>query len=146
MWRHHLFQDVAHDTLTFRNSTRQTALPMRRLGSFLPGEGVGGGGVHWNGQVWRFLPSDFAARSHNLKRYGKGAVPADMTIADYPVSYDELEPSFDKFEYLCGVSGKAGNLKGAIQPGGNPFEGARAREYPTPPLQMTLAPQIFARS
>ena len=49
---------------------------MRRLGSFLPGVGVGGGGVHWNGQVWRFLPSDFAARSHNLERYGARRGPA----------------------------------------------------------------------
>src|SRR5438105_396013 len=33
MWRHHLFQNVAHDTLSFRNSSNQTALPMRRLGN-----------------------------------------------------------------------------------------------------------------
>jgi gluconate 2-dehydrogenase alpha chain len=113
MWRHHLFQNVAHSTLTFRNKPDQLALPMRRLGSFLPGAGVGGGGVHWNGQVWRFLPSDFAARSHNLERYGADAVnAADMTIQDYPVTYEELEPYYDKFEYLCGVSGKAGNLNG----------------------------------
>ncbi|HSC20557.1 MAG TPA: hypothetical protein VLC07_02415, partial [Solirubrobacterales bacterium] len=46
-WRHHLFQDVAHTTLTFRNSADQVALPMRRLGSFLPGAGVGSGSVHW---------------------------------------------------------------------------------------------------
>ncbi len=43
----------------------QTALPMRQLGSFLPGTGVGGAGIHWNGQTWRFLPTDFMARSHN---------------------------------------------------------------------------------
>ncbi|HEY5020986.1 MAG TPA: hypothetical protein VII30_00730, partial [Gemmatimonadaceae bacterium] len=35
-----LFQDTARDTLTFRNSMDQTALPMRHLGSFLPGVGV----------------------------------------------------------------------------------------------------------
>ena len=127
-WRHRLFQNVAHETLTFRNKRDQVALPMRRLGSFLPGTGVGGGGVHWNGQVWRFLPSDFAARSHNLERYGAAAVAAaDMTIQDYGVTYAELEPHFDKFEYLCGISGKAGNLGGKIQPGGNPFEGPRSR-------------------
>ena len=96
MWRHHLFQDVSHNTLTFRNDAAQTALPMRRLGSFFPGEGVGGGGVHWNGQVWRFLPTDFRARSHNLQRYGRAAIPADMTIADYPVSYEEIEKGYDK--------------------------------------------------
>ena len=42
----------------------QTALPMRDLVSFLPGNGVGGAGVHWNGQTWRFLPTDFQLRSH----------------------------------------------------------------------------------
>ena len=36
-----------------------------------------------------------------------------MTIQDWGVTYDELEPYYDKFEYLCGISGKAGNLKGA---------------------------------
>ena len=82
-WRHELFQRLSHDTLTIRNKTSETALPMRQLGSFLPGSGVGGAGVHWNGQVWRFLPSDLKARSHNLQRYGKAAVPDDMTIQDY---------------------------------------------------------------
>jgi gluconate 2-dehydrogenase alpha chain len=50
MWRHHLFQNVTDDTLTIRNNVNQEALPMRRLGSFLLGTGVGSGGVHWNGQ------------------------------------------------------------------------------------------------
>ena len=47
-----------------------------------------------------------------------------MTIQDWGVSYDDLEPHYDQFEYLCGTSGTAGNLKGQIQDGGNPFEGA----------------------
>jgi len=144
MWRHHQFENVAHDTLTFRNNAGQVALPMRRLGSFLPGTGVGGAGIHWNGQVWRYLPTDFAVRSHNLKRYGASAIPPDMTVQDFPVTYDELEPHYDTFEYLCGISGKAGNLNGKIQPGGNPFEGWRSREYPNPPLDMTYGPTLFA--
>ncbi len=146
MWRHHQFENVAHDTLTFRNNAGQVALPMRRLGSFLPGTGVGGAGIHWNGQVWRYLPKDFAVRSHNLARYGKSAIPEDMTVQDFPVTYDELEPHYDTFEYLCGISGKAGNLNGTIQPGGNPFEGWRSREYPNAPLDMTYGPTLFAKA
>ena len=145
-WRKELFQKPAHETLTIRNNATQTALPMRSLGSFLPGVGVGGAGLHWNGQVWRFLPSDFTARSHNLERYGKTAVPDDMTIQDWGITYPELEPYYDKFEYLCGVSGKAGNLSGAIQQGGDPFEGPRSREYPNPPLDMPYAPMLFAQA
>ncbi len=145
-WRHELFQPPAHETLTIRNNPGQTALPMRRLGSFLPGIDVGGSGVHWNGQTWRFLPSDFIARTHNLGRYGKKMIPSDMTIQDFGVTYDDLEPHYDTFEYVCGISGKAGNLRGQIQEGGNPFEGPRQREYPNPPLDMTYPPTLFAEA
>ncbi len=145
-WRHELFQPAAHETLTVRNNVGQTALPMRRLGSFLPGINVGGAGVHWNGQTWRFLPTDFMARSHNLQRYGAQAIPDTMTIQDWGVSYDELEPWYDKFEYLCGIAGRAGNLRGEKQAGGNPFEGARQRDYPNPPMEMAYAPTLFAEA
>jgi choline dehydrogenase-like flavoprotein len=57
---------------------------------------LGGAGIHWNGQTWRFLPTDFQLRSHLELRYGKDALPADMTIQDWPVSYDELEPYYDR--------------------------------------------------
>jgi gluconate 2-dehydrogenase alpha chain len=145
-WRNELFQPAAHETLTIRNNPSETALPMRRLGSFLPGIDVGGAGVHWNGQTWRFLPSDFVARSHNTRRYGSKMLPPEMTIQDWGVSYDELEPHYDTFEYLCGISGKAGNLRGEIQEGGNPFEGPRQREYPNPPMDMTYPPTLFAEA
>jgi gluconate 2-dehydrogenase alpha chain len=117
------------------------------MGSFLPGEGVGGAGVHWNGQTWRFLEKDFVFKSHNQQRYGKAAVEAyDMTIQDWGITYADLEPHYDKFEKLCGISGKAGNLNGKIQPGGNPFEAPRANEYPTPPMDMTYGPTLFAEA
>jgi len=107
---------------------------------------VGGAGVHWNGQCWRFLPSDFVARTHLEQRYGKDFVPPGMTIQDWGVTYDELEPYYDRFEYVCGVSGKAGNLQGAKQEGGNPFEGARRREYPLPPLARSYGTSIFDKA
>jgi mono/diheme cytochrome c family protein len=63
--RNELFEEPERETLTFRNSADQTALPMRHLGSFKPASGAGGAGVHWNGQNWRFLPADDDA----IKRY-----------------------------------------------------------------------------
>src|SRR6202795_1071227 len=147
MWRHHLFQKVSHYTPTIRNNVNQEALPMRHLGSFLLGTGVGSGGVHWNGQIWRFLPTDFLTKSHNQQRYGKKAVSDyDLTVQDWGVTYEELEPYYDQFDKVCGTSGKAGNLKGEIRPGGNPFEGARANEYPTPPMPQTLGPTLFGKA
>src|ERR1700742_1847797 len=105
MWRHHLFQNVKSSTLTFRNNTGQQALPIRQLGSFLPGTGVGGAGVHWNGQIWRYLPTDFKIKSHNEQRYGTQATDG-LTVQDFPVTYDELEPHYNKFDLVCGTSGK----------------------------------------
>jgi gluconate 2-dehydrogenase alpha chain len=145
-WRNDLFQEPARETLTFRNSQDETALPMRELGSFLPAVGVGGAGIHWNGQNWRFLPADFEFRSHNVQRYGAGKIPDTMTIQDWGVTYDELEPHYDRWEYLCGISGKAGNIQGKIQPGGNPFEGARQRDFPNPPMEMTYGPVLFGKA
>jgi gluconate 2-dehydrogenase alpha chain len=69
-----------------------------------------------------------------------------MTIQDWGVSYDELEPHYDRFEYLCGTSGTAGNLKGVIQDGGNPFEGARSRPYPTPAQPQPFSHTLFAQA
>jgi gluconate 2-dehydrogenase alpha chain len=141
-----LFLRPEQDTLTFRNNLIQTALPIRNFVSFLPGNGVGGAGVHWNGQTWRFLPTDFKLRSYLEQRYGKNMLPADMTIQDWPLSYDELEPYYDRFEKLCGTSGKAGNIRGEMQAGGNPFEGWRSSEYPNPPLKQTYGPTLFAEA
>jgi len=139
-----LFLRPAQETLTFRNNAGQTALPIREWASFLPGNGVGGAGVHWNGQTWRFLPTDFRCRSHLEERYGKSFLPADMTIQDWPLSYEEIEPYYDRFEKLCGTSGKAGNIRGEKQAGGNPFEGSRSSQYPTPPMKQTYGPTLFA--
>ncbi len=141
--RYKLMMDTQRNTLSFRNNTSETALPMRRLGSFLPGEGLGGAGVHWNGQLWRPLPSDLRIRSHYTERYGAASIPPDLTIQDWGVSYDELEPHFDFFEKICGTGGKVGNLRGKKTPGGNPFEGPRSNPYPNPPMKQTLSMKLF---
>lgn len=144
--RYRLMMDTSRNTLSFRNSRSETALPMRRLGSFLPGEGLGGAGVHWNGQLWRPLPSDLELRSHYARKYGAGHIPEELTIQDWGVSYDELEPHYDFFERICGTAGQAGNLRGARQEGGNPFEGARSNPYPNPPMKQPLATTLFGEA
>src|SRR5258708_6219550 len=144
--RHDPMQNTARDTLTVRNNPSQEALPMRRLGSCLPGEVVGGSAVHWSGHTWRWTDMEFKIRSMYEERYGKSFIPADMTIQDWGISYAELEPYYEKFEYTAAISGKAGNIKGEIQAGGNPFEAPRARDYPLPPLTPILASEMFAQA
>ena len=138
-----LMQDNSTDTITFRNAPDELALPIRRFGAFLPGEGVGGTGIHWGALHWRFLPTDFRIRSVLTEKYGAKAIPDSMTIQDWPVSYDELEPHYDRFEKLCGVSGQAGNVRGKLVAGGNPFEGPRSEDYPNKPIKTAVAPAMF---
>ena len=138
--------DVKQNTLTFRNSRDQRALPMRRLGSFLPGEGLGGAGIHWNGQIWRPLPSDLEMRSHYVDRYGPDVLPDDLSVQDWGVTYDELEPHLDFFEKICGAAGYAGNLNGESRDGGNVFEGSRSNDYPNPAMKQPISNTLFGKA
>src|SRR5262247_3538434 len=90
-YRLELIQDPALETVTFRHRPSESALPMRRFGSFLPGNSVGGAANHWGGQHWRYLPSDHLTRSHIVERYGAKAIPDDMPIQDWAMTYGELE-------------------------------------------------------
>src|SRR5262249_43455967 len=76
-YRLELIQDPALETVTFRHRPSESPLPMRRFGSFLPGNSVGGAANHWGGQHWRYLPSDHLTRSHIVERYGAKAIPDD---------------------------------------------------------------------
>ncbi len=95
---------------------------------------VGGTTVHYDCASLRLHPWHFAARTRVTERYGPDAIPSDSTLADWPVSYDELEPYYGAVEYAIGVSGAAGNLGGTLNPRGNVFEGPRSRDYPMPPV------------
>ena len=144
--QHELFLRPAQMSVTFRNNTQQTALPVRNWGAFMLGNGAGGAGVHWNAETWRFSPTDFVLHTHLTQRYGASFLPADMTIQDWGITFEQLEPCYDQFEFLCGTSGQAGNLNGAIQEGGNPFEGPRSRPYPTPPMKQGYGHMLFAEA
>lgn len=143
--RRDLFLQAKVESITVRNNASQTALPIRDYGSFLLGNGVGGAGVHWNGWTWRFWDSDFQIHSKLTTRYGASKIDG-LQLQDWGVTAAELEPYFDRFEYLAGISGKAGNINGRLQEGGNPFDDPRSREYPLPPMQMTYGPTLFAQA
>jgi gluconate 2-dehydrogenase alpha chain len=112
----------------------------------LPGTGLGGSLVHWNGQTYRYQDTDFRLRTRVSERYGNKFIPPDITIQDWGVTAAELEPFFDRFEYLLGTSGKAGNVQGRNIPGGNPFEDPRSRDYPTPPQKEPYGSAMFRKA
>jgi choline dehydrogenase-like flavoprotein len=79
---------------------------------------VGGGTLSYGAQAWRYMPQDFRMRS----TYG---VPSGSSLEDWPISYDDLEPFYDKAENEIGVSGDYS---------ATPFRGPRQRDLPMPPL------------
>jgi choline dehydrogenase-like flavoprotein len=101
----------------------------------LPSEGgyqnnaacVGGGTLSYGAMAWRFMPQDFRMRSI----YG---APAGSSLEDWPISYDDLEPFYDKAEYEIGISGDYS---------GSPFFGPRKRPLPMPPLPPNREFQIL---
>jgi gluconate 2-dehydrogenase alpha chain len=142
--RLHMMQDLSLETVTVRHDSIQRALPMRQYGAFLPGSGIGGAGEHWNGLSPRFLPDCFELFSRTVEKYGAKRLPADHSIQDWGVTYDEMEPYYTRAERMLGISGKAGNIQGKKIAGGNIFEGWRSREYPTPPIKIPYFSALFS--
>ncbi len=153
--RHELIPDMKSDPITWRpdEMTEAVLLPWA-TGPLAtheplhlpPSIGTGGGTVHWSGSAWRLRQSDFRMRSTILERFGKEAIPEHTSIVDWPISYSNLEPYYDRVEWEFGFSGKAGNIKGEIVPGGNPFEAPRSRDYPLPPLTAGAADRHFVEA
>ena len=102
-----VLQDLSVQTLTFRNFVGQKALPMRQLGSFLPGEGVGGGAVHWNGQTWRFQPEWFGCVAGSTSATEGFSLRPEVTIQDWGLTYEEIEPYYmHSSRKCCGIGGR----------------------------------------
>jgi gluconate 2-dehydrogenase alpha chain len=138
--RQDLRPDPKRQPVTWRPNPNTRARP---ISSMSYGNQAGGGTVHYGSVSWRLHEDDFRARSQTIERYGAAAIPENSSLVDWPLSYADLEPYYDRAEYELGVSGKAGNLQGKKIDGGNVFEAPRQREYPLPALQMDQSEIIF---
>ncbi len=138
--RQDLRPDPKRQPVTWRPNPGVKARPIPRQNN---GNQAGGGTVHYGTLSWRFHEDDFRVRSSTIERYGASAIPEDSSVIDWPLSYADLEPYYERAEYELGVSGKAGNLQGKKIEGGNVFEAPRKRDYPMPPLFVDQAGQLF---
>jgi choline dehydrogenase-like flavoprotein len=59
---------------------------------------VGSGTRVYGAQAWRFMPQDF----HMSTLYG---VPENSSLADWPISYNDLAPYYEQAEWEIGVCG-----------------------------------------
>ena len=82
---------------------------------------VGGTTLHFTGNFWRFRPIDF-------NEFSKLGAVAGADVADWPITYEELEPYYSAVEEAMGISGDSSNAPG---------EPPRSKPYPLPPLNVT---------
>jgi choline dehydrogenase-like flavoprotein len=87
---------------------------------------VGGGTLSYGAMAWRYHPNDFKMKSTYATKVPSAFVGS--TLEDWPISYDDLAPFYEKAEWEIGVSGDDSN---------NPFKGPRRKPLPMPPLPAT---------
>ena len=130
---HDRTQNAAKETFSLRYTSRETALPIRRMGPFLSGSGAGGAGVLWGGLSPRFRPGSFVPVQRFQRLTSENEFDG-IEMRDWPINYDDLEDAYSIFEQIAGVSGPAGPVKGA---------GWRSRPYPVKPASTNEGPEMF---
>lgn len=88
---------------------------------------VGSGTRVYAGQAWRFMPQDFQMASI----YG---IPEGSSLADWPITYEELAPFYQKAEWNIGVCGDHQYMTHLP-----PYD----KPYPMPPLELSRKSSIF---
>ena len=111
---------------TFRHDESDTAvMPTRSPVRYA--RTVGGSSVHFTANFWRLRPVDFKERSL------LGPI-SGTTFADWPITYEELEPYYTKVDWEIGVSGAPG-----------PFDAPRSRPFPMPPMPIKSSGVLLER-
>jgi len=88
---------------------------------------VGGSSAHFSANFWRLRESDFKERSL------LGPI-SGTNFADWPISYEELEPYYTKVDWEIGVSGAPG-----------PYDAPRSKPFPVPPMPIKSAGVLMER-
>jgi gluconate 2-dehydrogenase alpha chain len=140
--RNYIQQDGFLEPRTFRQSDTATAGLSDDV-NVLP-KAVGGAFQHADAKTPRFNKVDFQLRTRfaalaaqgvlipGFNDLGSASAPIPpASFADWPFTYDDLEPFYTEAEALYGVQGLQGD---------NPFESDRSKPYPMPPgVPMYLA-------
>ena len=118
MFMHGITTDPAVSPQTFRRTSDVEAVQPSGNSPLVYARLVGGSGNHFTANFWRLHEIDFHERSVLGPISGTG-------FADWPITYQELEPYYTKVDWEVGVSGLAG---------ASPFDPPRTKPYPMPPV------------
>jgi gluconate 2-dehydrogenase alpha chain len=98
--------------------------------------GIGGSVIHWGGALRRLHPHHFKYRTYVRERWGEAVLPEGQTLADWPLTYDDLEPYYTLAEDHIGVAGDGSR---------NPFV-PRRTPYPLPPMRPFTMGETFRKA
>jgi choline dehydrogenase-like flavoprotein len=121
--------DPALSPQTFRVDASEVARQPPMGNSLVYARIVGGSSAHFTANFWRFHENDFQERSLLGGIAGTG-------FADWPITYQDLEPYYSKVEWEVGVSGLANS---------SPFDPPRTKPYPMPPLPVKSSGVLLER-
>src|SRR3954453_16588279 len=93
---------------------------------------VGGGTIHWDAKTPRFWRQDFKGLSTH------GPVPG-ANVADWPLTYDALAPSYEEGEKRLGVQGAVKRMRAP-----SPAQVPRKPQFPVPPTPPMYAGKLLA--
>ena len=97
---------------------------------------VGGSVIHWGGALRRCHPHHFKYLTYVRENFGEEVLPEGHTLADWPVSYEDLEPYYTLLEGLIGVAGD-GDANSFVP---------RSKPYPMPPMRPFRTGEVFRRA
>lgn len=104
-WRQRADQEETHAaTFDAEGDTHEATFSLGRMVN-----GVGGSAGHYGAWLRRFHPSHFRPLTRIIDKFGRNALPEGCTLADWPVTYDDLEPYYTRLEHLIGVAGDDSN-------------------------------------
>lgn len=110
-----------------RNTFRRTSRDQSRANRHGYGCVVGGGTVTYGGSSWRHLPYEFNEASHEGTIAGTG-------LADWPITYEEIEPYYVQAEWEMGIAGQRVD---------SPYVAPMSKDYPVPPVPEKSSGALF---
>ena len=119
-----LMSDPSKQRNTWRPNDKTKAV----AGNHSYGCVVGGGTVTYGGSSWRHLPYEFHEASYDQ------TIPSGTGMADWPITYEELEPYYTQAEWEMGISGQRVN---------SPFVAPMSKDYPVPPVPLKSSGALF---
>jgi len=134
--RHYVYQDPVVEPRTFRQTEDEVAYAHPDVN--LLTRNVGGAAVISSVSYPRFTAVDFRMASA-LRAAGRLSQYPNTGFADWPLTYDELEPFYVEAEMLSGIAG--------IDPpaqGSDPFQSPRSAPFPLPPQPVMYVARVLA--